>query len=98
MPWRPIAARSTRAVRPHLRKTLEVERPQVGHAVRVGRSQPDVAGFTDRALPETTLRNDFSTTGYLYYPPGSYQALEVLLAEEDSGNVHREAVPIEHVQ
>jgi hypothetical protein len=55
---------------------------------------PDVAGFTERALPDTTLHPGFSVTGYVYYPAGDYGTLEVLLTDGDtvvSETVHVEA-------
>ena len=59
-----------------------------------GGPPPDVAGFTERALPATSVAPGLSATGYLYYPEGSYQALELLLTEDPSGRVMPERVPI----
>jgi hypothetical protein len=47
-----------------------------------GGSGPDVAGFEDRALPSMTLAPGFSATGWVYYPPGDYQTLDILLLDE----------------
>jgi hypothetical protein len=44
----------------------------------------DVAGFTDRALPSTTLAVGLSATGYVYYPSGTYSAVELLLMRDGS--------------
>ena len=59
-----------------------------------GGPPPDVAGFTDRALPTTSVAPGLSATGYLYYPEGSYRTLELLLTEDPSGRVMPEQVPI----
>jgi len=59
-----------------------------------GGPPPDVAGFTERALPATSVAPGLSTTGYLYYPEGSYETLELLLTEDASGRVMPERVPI----
>jgi hypothetical protein len=55
---------------------------------------PDVAGFEDRALPASTLEPGFSATGFVYYPTGSYQRLEILLAEPGAA-VRTERVTID---
>jgi hypothetical protein len=55
----------------------------------------DVSGFTDRALPSTTLAPGFSVTGYVYYPAGTYTLMEILLRDERSDAVTQERVPIE---
>jgi len=60
-----------------------------------GSSPPDVAGFTDRALPETMLAPGLSATGYVYYPPGTYETLELLVADERGGPPLRARVPVE---
>jgi hypothetical protein len=59
-----------------------------------GGSGGDVAGFQDRALPSSTLQNGFSSTGYLYYPAGTYRTLEFLFTDERSGDVVREQVQV----
>ena len=59
-----------------------------------GSSGGDVAGFQDRALPSSTLQSGFSSTGYLYYPVGTYRTLEFLLTDERSGEVVREQVEV----
>jgi len=46
-------------------------------------SEPDVAGFEDRALHAAVLAPTFSATGYLYYPLGTYASLEILLLSDD---------------
>jgi hypothetical protein len=56
--------------------------------------QPDVSGFTERALPSTSLAPESSATGYVYYPAGTYGSLEVLLRDERSDVVLRETVPV----
>jgi hypothetical protein len=48
-----------------------------------GGGTPDVAGFEERALHAAVLAPTFSATGYLYYPPGDYQTLEILLVGDD---------------
>ncbi len=53
---------------------------------------PDVAGFEERALPATTLRAGISATGLLYFPPGDYRELEVVLVSEEE--VVRMIVPV----
>ena len=60
-----------------------------------GRQQPDVAGFEDRALPASTLEPGFSATGYVYYPKGDYQQLEILLALPGTAAVRTERIAIE---
>jgi len=59
-----------------------------------GEPPPDVAGFTERALPSASLAPGLSATGYVYYPEGSYQAFELLLTEDPSGRVLPERVSI----
>jgi len=59
------------------------------------RGAPDVAGFTDRALPSTTLAPGLSATGYVYYPAGTYRTLELLIADEHGGAPLRTRAPIE---
>jgi hypothetical protein len=44
---------------------------------------PDIAGFEQRALASTTLAPSFSANGYLYYPLGAYQTVELLLTRPD---------------
>lgn len=46
-------------------------------------SEPDVAGFEDRALHAAVIAPTFSATGYLYYPLGTYASLEILLLSDD---------------
>ncbi|HJQ85391.1 MAG TPA: hypothetical protein VKA21_14995 [Candidatus Binatia bacterium] len=58
-------------------------------------SPPDVAGFTDRALPSTTLGPGLSTTGYVYYSASRYTALEILLPSERGGGPDELRIPIE---
>jgi len=58
-------------------------------------SPGDVRGFTERSLPDISLAPGLSTTGYVYYPEGSYQTLELQLTDEPSGRVMPERVPIE---
>ena len=41
-----------------------------------------------------TLGPDFSATGYVYFPAGTYQTLELLLTKEASGTVVQERVAI----
>jgi hypothetical protein len=55
---------------------------------------PDVTGFEDRALPASTLEPGFSSTGYVYYPAGTYERLEILLAEPGAA-VRTERVTID---
>jgi hypothetical protein len=55
---------------------------------------PDVAGFEDRALHDDLLAPGFSTSGYVYYPAGSYPSLEALLTDEQ-GQVERLVTSIE---
>jgi len=59
-----------------------------------GEPVPDVAGFTERALPSASLAPGLSTTGYVYYPEGSYETFELLLTEDPSGRVLPERVPV----
>jgi hypothetical protein len=54
---------------------------------------PDIGGFTDRALTDTTLRPGYSATGYVYFPAGTFSSLEVILASENQ--VVRKLVPVE---
>jgi hypothetical protein len=56
------------------------------------RDQSDVAGFESRALASTQLASGTSATGYVYYPAGSYPALEVLIP--DGGGPVRERAEI----
>jgi hypothetical protein len=56
---------------------------------------PDVAGFTDRALQDTALRSGFSATGYVYFAPGTYRTLEVVLASESGEAVLTRIVAID---
>ncbi len=56
---------------------------------------PDVAGFTDRALPDTTLRSGLSATGYVYFPAGTYRTLELLLTDELGSVVVSSVVAVE---
>jgi hypothetical protein len=65
-----------------------------GAATGGGGSSGDVAGFQDRALPSSTLQSGFSSTGYLYYPAGTYRTLEFLFTDERSGEVVREQVEV----
>jgi hypothetical protein len=60
-----------------------------------GRARADVAGFEDRALQSTTLAPEFSATGYLYYPSGRYETLELVLTDEDTRAAIRRRVPVE---
>jgi len=50
-----------------------------------GEPPPDVAGYAERGLPSTSLAPGLSATGYVYYPEGRYETLELLLSEEPSG-------------
>ena len=50
-------------------------------------SEPDVASFEDRALQAAVLAPTFSANGYLYYPLGAYESLEILLVSDDDGGV-----------
>jgi hypothetical protein len=59
-----------------------------------GEAPPDVAGFTERGLPGISLAPGLSATGYVYYPEGTYGTLELLVAEEPSGRVLPQQVPI----
>jgi hypothetical protein len=61
-----------------------------------GGSEPqiDATEYQDRGLQGTTLGPDFSATGYVYFPAGTYQTLELLLTEEGSGTVVQERVAI----
>lgn len=43
---------------------------------------PDVAGFEDRALHSTALREGMSLTGLVYFPLGDYAQVEVVLVGE----------------
>jgi hypothetical protein len=58
-----------------------------------GGSQPDVAGFEDRALHDAALESGFSATGYVYYPPGTYREVEVLVTDAD-GQTESLRVPV----
>ncbi len=59
-----------------------------------GEAPPDVAGYTERGLPSTSLAPGLSATGYVYYPEGEYETLELLLSEEPSGRTLVERSPI----
>ena len=59
-----------------------------------GEAQPDVAGYTERGLPSTSLAPGLSATGYVYYPEGEYDSVEVLLSDEPSGRTLAERAPI----
>jgi len=59
-----------------------------------GPPAPDVAGFTDRALPSTLLEQGLSASGYIYFPPGTHVRVEVLLLT-DTGGPERVEAPIE---
>ena len=59
-----------------------------------GETPPDVAGYTQRALPATSLAPGLSATGYVYHPEGEYETLELLLSEEPSGRTLAERAPI----
>jgi hypothetical protein len=63
--------------------------------VVAGGGSPDVVGFEDRALHDTTLAPTYSASGYVYFPKGRYSELEVLLASENGADVERLLVPIE---
>src|SRR5581483_2996981 len=66
----------------------------IGGAVGGGHgAEPDVAGFEERALHAGVLEPDFSTSGYVYFPAGTYPTVELLLTDERHGVV-REVVPI----
>ncbi len=58
-----------------------------------GGSAPDIEGFEDRALHDATLAEGFSATGYVYYPAGTYDTLEILL-RDDAGQVDRLTIPV----
>ena len=64
----------------------------LGGALGGGR-QPDVAGFEARALRDESLGRGFSATGYVYYPAGTYGALEILLTASD-GAVRTVTAPV----
>lgn len=53
---------------------------------------PDVTGFEDRALPNTSLRAGLSATGLVYFPAGDYREIEVVLTGEKE--VVRMIVPV----
>jgi hypothetical protein len=59
-----------------------------------GEPAPDVAGYTERALPATSLAPGLSATGYVYYPEGEYDTFELLLSEDPSGRTLAERTPI----
>ena len=59
-----------------------------------GETPPDVAGYTERGLPSTSLAPGLSATGYVYYPEGEYETLELLLSDEPSGRTLPERAPI----
>ena len=65
----------------------------IGGLVHGGGSTPDVAGFEERALHDTTLAPGFSASGYVYYPPGAYRTVELLLTDE-RGGVEPIVVPV----
>jgi hypothetical protein len=65
----------------------------IGGALGAGTEAPDVAGFDDRALHDTTLAPGFSANGCVYYPRGAYRSVELLLTD-DAGRVERLEVPI----
>jgi hypothetical protein len=58
-------------------------------------SPGDVRGFTERSLPDVSIAPGLSATGYVYYPEGSYQTLELQLTDDPSGRIMPESVPIE---
>jgi hypothetical protein len=58
-----------------------------------GREQPDVAGFTERALRDSTLAPGTSATGWVYYPAATYDAIEVVVPGGSRPMVER--VPLE---
>ena len=66
----------------------------LGGVLSGGQSAPDTAGFEDRALRDTTMTPQFSASGYVYFPPGAYRTLEILLTD-DAGQVETIMVPIE---
>jgi hypothetical protein len=59
-----------------------------------GETPPDVAGYTERGLPATSLAPGLSATGYVYYPEGEYETLELLLSEEPAGRTLAARTPI----
>jgi hypothetical protein len=60
-----------------------------------GGRQPDVAGFTDRALASTSLGPGLSATGYVYYPTGRLVSLELLVPSGSAEAPERVTTPIE---
>jgi hypothetical protein len=65
----------------------------IGGVFRGAQAQPpDVAGFEDRALPNTALRPGLSATGFVYFPIGDYREIEVVLTGEKE--VVRMIVPV----
>jgi hypothetical protein len=58
-------------------------------------SPGDVRGFTERSLPDGSVAPGLSATGYVYYPEGSYQTLELQPTDDPSGGLMPERVPIE---
>jgi hypothetical protein len=50
---------------------------------------PDVAGFSERALPGGPLPSGTSVTGFAYYPAGTYDSLELVLPGDATPTVER---------
>jgi len=69
----------------------------LGGVLYGGSRTADVAGFEERGLRDTALAPGFSARGYVYYPPGDYRTLELLLASP-GGAVEPVVVPIERSQ
>jgi len=65
----------------------------IGGVLHGGGRTPDVAGFEARALHDTTLAPGFSASGWLYYPPGDYRTVELLLGGP-GGTVEPLVVPV----
>jgi len=63
-------------------------------AIGGGQPPPDVTGFAERGLPSGSLAPGLSSAGYVYYPEGSYETVELLLTEDPSGRVLAERVSI----
>lgn len=54
-----------------------------------GEPAPDVAGFSDRALGSGPLASGTSMIGYVYFPPGNYRSVELLLGDDHGETVTR---------
>jgi hypothetical protein len=60
-----------------------------------GEDVPDVAAFEVRALHDTTLAAGGSTSGFVYFPAGRYDRVEVLLRDEDGRPFSPATLPLD---